>query len=339
MSLLVTHIDDDGKASAAIALREMFPFDVRPEAADIVYYNYWHTPIAPDHEFHEHEKVVIVDLSLDDWVFNLIKRAVEAGCQVVHVDHHVTTQEYINAMTPDDKAIYDKVYAVYHTKFSATMLCWIWSCAHQDERDSIKDTIVNIIDFSEDWKLLVFYPGQGEKERVYKIPDVVRYVDDWDIWRFDIQQTKAFHYGFNTELNKNPDSKLWDELIYNYNAPIIVQKKYLEPGQAIEKNLESEYAILRKMAFETMIPLPRFEALSCIAINGISNSFAFGDLLNTYDVAVLFHYDGPQGNWKYSIYSRDTPDSVDVSKIAEAFDGGGHPHAAGFRTKKNIFDI
>lgn len=337
MSILVTHIDDDGKASAAIALREMFPFDVRPEAADIVYYNYWHTPIAPDHEFHEHEKVVIVDLSLDDWVFNLIKRAVEAGCQVVHVDHHATTQQYIEQFTPEQATIYDNVETIFSTKFSATMLCWIWSCAHPEEREKFDETMHSVIDFSEDWKLLVFYPGQGEKERIYKIPDVVRYVDDWDIWRFDIQQTKAFHYGFNTELDKNPDAKLWDELIYNYNAPIIIQKKYLEPGQAIEKNLESEYAILRKMAFEATIP--RFESISCIAINGISNSFAFGDLLNAYDVAVLFHYDGPQGNWKYSIYSKNTPDGVDVSKIAEAFDGGGHPHAAGFRTKKNIFDI
>ena len=333
MSLLVTHIDDDGKASAAIALREMFPFDRRPEAADIVYYNYWHTPIAPDHEFHENENVVIVDLSLDDWVFNLIKRAVEAGSQVVHIDHHATTQEYINAMTPDDKAIYDNVCTVYHTKFSATMLCWIWSCAHQDERDSIEDTIANIIDFSEDWKLLVFNPGKGDKERVYKIPDVVRYVDDWDIWRFDIKETKAFHYGFNTELDKNPDSKLWDELLYNFNAPIIVNKRYLEPGHAIEKNLESEYAMLRKMSFETKIP--GFENLSCIAINGLSNSFAFGDLLQTYDVAVLFHYDGPQANWKYSVYSK--ADGVDVSDIAESFGGGGHQHAGGFRTEKNIF--
>lgn len=333
MSLLVTHIDDDGKASAAIALREMFPFDVRPEAADIVYYNYWHTPIAPDHEFHENEKVVIVDLSLDDWVFNLIKRAVEAGSQVVHVDHHATTQQYIEQFTPEQKTIYDNVETIFSTKFSATMLCWIWSCAHQDERDSIGDTIANIIDFSEDWKLLVFYPGQGDKERVYKIPDVVRYVDDWDIWRFDIKETKAFHYGFNTELDKNPDSKLWDELLYNYNAPIIVNKRYLEPGQAIEKNLESEYAMLRKMSFETKIP--GFENLSCIAINGLSNSFAFGDLLQAYDVAVLFHYDGPQANWKYSIYSK--ADGVDVSDIAESFGGGGHPHAAGFRTEKNIF--
>ena len=337
MSLLVTHIDDDGKASAAIALREMFPFDVRPEAADIVYYNYWHTPIAPDHEFHEHEKVVIVDLSLDDWVFNLIKRAVEAGCQVIHVDHHVTTQQYIEQFTPEQKTIYDNVKTIFSTKFSATMLCWIWSCAHPEEREKFDETMHSVIDFSEDWKLLVFYPGQGEKERIYKIPDVVRYVDDWDIWRFDIQQTKAFHYGFNTELAKNPDAKLWDELMYNYNAPIIVQKKYLEPGQAIEKNLESEYAMLRKMSFEAKIP--GFENLSCIVINGLSNSFAFGDLLQAYDVAVIFHYDGPQANWKYSIYSRDTSDSIDVSKIAEAFDGGGHPHAAGFRTKKNIFDI
>lgn len=333
MSLLVTHIDDDGKASAAIALRELFPFDVRPEAADIVYYNYWHTPIAPDHEFHENEKVVIVDLSLDDWVFNLIKRAVAAGSQVVHIDHHATTQEYIDAMTPDDKAIYDKVRTVYHTKFSATMLCWIWSCAHQDERDSIDNTIANIIDFSEDWKLLVFNPGQGDKERVYKIPDVVRYVDDWDIWRFDIKETKAFHYGFNTELDKNPDSKLWDELLYNYNAPIIVNKRYLEPGHAIEKNLESEYVMLRKMSFEAKIP--GFENLTCIVINGLSNSFAFGDLLQAYDVAVIFHYDGPQANWKYSIYSK--ADGVDVSDIAESFGGGGHPHASGFRTEKNIF--
>ena len=335
MSLLVTHIDDDGKAAAAIAYREMFKLDERPCLEDIVYYNYQHQVIAPDHVFHEHETVVIVDLSLDEWIFDLVRRAVEAGCEVIHIDHHATTLAEMEQLTQAGKAIYEKVKTFFHPKFSAAMLCWIWVSAHPEEREDILDTVATVIDFSADWSLLVFHPGQGANERIYRVPDVVRYIDDWDIWRFDIKDTKPFHYGFNLELDKSPDSKLWDELLYNYNAPIIVGKKYLEPGRAIMAFYETQYSMLRTFAFETKIP--GYENLSCIATNGHSNSFAFGDLMDTYDVCVLFYYDGSNRNWKYSIYSKDTDDSVDVSKIAESFGGGGHPHASGFRTDELIF--
>lgn len=333
MSLLITHIDDDGKAAAAIAYREMFPFDLRPTPEDIIFYNYQDTPICPDRGFFAGEKVVLVDISINDHIFDLVKRAVDAGCQVIHIDHHETTTKFIDNITPEQKAVYNKVYTFFHQAFSATMLCWIWASAHPDERADIYNTVANVIDFSADWTLLAFYPGT-DKERVYRIPDVVRYVNDWDIWKFEIADTKAFHYGFDLELEKNPDAKLWDELIYNPMATMIIGKKYLEPGRIIEKCKESEYAMLRRKAFDAKIP--GYDNLSCIAINGISSSFAFGDMIDTYDVAVLFHYDGPDHTWKYSIYSGENSE-VDVSTIAKFFGGGGHKHASGFRTGSCIF--
>ena len=329
MSVLLTHIDDDGKCAAAIAYREMFTINERPE--DTLFYNYQDEPILPEYEFLEKEKVVITDLSINDRIMDFVKRAFEAGCEVYHVDHHATTIVKSNSFTEEEKAIYDKVHTFFSAKFSATMLMWIWACANAEERADI-NTIWEKIDFTEVNSHIGFNP-EKPNERVYRIPDVVRFIDDWDLWKFEHPETKPFHYGFEMELAKMANSPLWDELLYNFNAPIIVTKRYLDPGRAIEGYLQSEYAMLRRQAFDATIP--GFEDLTCIAINGLSNSFAFGELIEQYDVCVLFHFDGTTKDWKYSIYSKDG--GVDVSEIAKAFGGGGHEHASGFRTQILIF--
>lgn len=331
MSILLTHIDDDGKCSAAIAYREMFTIDERP--MEITYYNYQDSPILPDYEFHEGEKVIITDLSINDHIMNFVKRAVEAGCRVSHIDHHTTTITKRDTFSDEERAIYDKVYTFFSVKFSATMLMWIWACANKEEREHI-ESIWDKIDFTENYSHLGFYP-EKPNERIYKIPDVIRYVDDYDIWRHDLKDTIAFHYGFDSEMDKQPDSKLWDELLYNEYASVIVAKRYNEPGFAVWKAIQSDNTKLRKSGFETKIPGYDYR---CFAVNGRGNSFVFEGILEEYDVCIIFYYDGTTKSWKYSAYSSNI-NGPDVSVISKSFGGGGHVHAAGFRTKDLIFDI
>ena len=47
-----------------------------------------------------------------------------------------------------------------------------------------------------------------------------------------------------------------------------------------------------------------------------------------------FSFNGRNGTWKYSMYSK----TVDVSNIAKKYGGGGHKGAAGFNMDKLIFE-
>ena len=54
----------------------------------------------------------------------------------------------------------------------------------------------------------------------------------------------------------------------------------------------------------------------------------------SYDILMPFSFNGRNGTWTYSMYSK----TVDVSEIAKKYGGGGHKGAAGFNTNRLIFE-
>lgn len=73
----------------------------------------------------------------------------------------------------------------------------------------------------------------------------------------------------------------------------------------------------------------KWEGHDTIAVNSSDKgSMLFGDLINDYDVAMVFKYDGKKDNWVVGVYSAK---GVDVSLLARKYGGGGHAGAAGFQ--------
>ena len=63
----------------------------------------------------------------------------------------------------------------------------------------------------------------------------------------------------------------------------------------------------------------------------------FGDLINEYDIAMLWNYDGSINAYTYSLYT--VKDNIDTSLISQWYGGGGHPKASGFQNDYDPFTL
>lgn len=320
------HTDDDGQCAAAIVCRELV--NVFEPITDKDFIPYSHTGEIDEVEFKEFEHVYIVDLALDDVIFNkVIRPAVEAGAKVVHIDHHQTTIDYMESMFNEEKSIIDNVTTFYKIGLSATMLTWVYSLMNDDER---KNPCAVLFDFTDNFTHVGFNVGKNNM-REYHIPDVIRFIDDNDVWRHDLDNTKYFSLGFQMEEDKTPTAKVWDNLIYSSNSretyAYVNNGKLLWDYQTIQNNRNMENA------FESNV-----FGVKCLCLNGYGNSRIFGDRFDEYPMVCRFNYDGSINKWKYSLYSSEKySESADVSVIAKSYGGGGHRHAAAFMADEFIF--
>lgn len=326
--LVLHHTDNDGFCSAALAKNYLvLAYDVPVESDFITYYHGGQNPLDKlSRPIREGEIVYVLDLGLDDVIFDFIAMCLSNGAKVVHIDHHKTTAEYIEQMSDVKKQIYSNVTQFFETAVSATLLTYAYAMFNDEER-----TNPNNVDFgtNSDYSKMLIWANTA-KERIYHIPLVVRYVDDFDVWRFALDDTKAFNYGFESaEYRRNPYGKEWNKLIY---GDVDVIPRIIERGRVIYDDRHSKYKDNLKYAFETTI-----NGIRCLALNSTAGtSEAFLNKIDQYPMCVLFFYNGAINKWKFEFRSGDR--GMDVSTIAKSFGGGGHFHAAGCTTNALIFD-
>lgn len=320
------HTDDDGQCAAAIVYRELRNIFEPVADDDIIPYS--HTGEIATVEFKIIEHVYIVDLSLDDTIFNkVIKPAVNAGSTVVHIDHHQTTLDYIKSMTDEDRSIMDKVKMFYKIGLSGTMLTWVYALMNEDERMNPSEVL---FDFTDGFTHVAFNVGKNNM-REYNIPDVIRFIDDNDVWRHELDDTKYFSLGFQMEEDKTPTAKVWDNLIYSSNSRETYA--YVNNGKLLWDYQTAQNNRNMRNAFESDV-----FGVKCLCLNGYGNSRIFGDKFDEYPMVCRFNYDGSANKWRYSLFSSEKySEPTDVSVIAKTYGGGGHRHAAGFVTDEFIF--
>ena len=95
----VHHFDADGRGAAAIVRFEFHSeFDMIPTPEMFVEYN--HNGIIDikdeDFFFQSNQTVYFVDLAADPTIMNTMKKAIEHGCKVVHIDHHISGKKFID---------------------------------------------------------------------------------------------------------------------------------------------------------------------------------------------------------------------------------------------------
>jgi oligoribonuclease NrnB/cAMP/cGMP phosphodiesterase (DHH superfamily) len=155
-------------------------------------------------------------------------------------------------------------------------------------------------------------------------PEVTKLVDDYDMWKFSYVETRDFEAGFRL-MPHGPEDYIWKRLCIDRDIELM--HRIVEQGAVI--------LCYRKQLMEDLIQTHGFESEldghSCFCFNqaGVS-SFDFESVdTKKYDVLVGFVRN--KDSYNYSL--RAGKDSVDVSEIAEKYGGGGHPGAAGFRSK------
>lgn len=150
------------------------------------------------------------------------------------------------------------------------------------------------------------------------IPKYVQLVSDYDTWGHKMPDSDAFKLGIDRYKNDVFDN-VWERLD---ESSLISYKDIIIEGYTIKSYIDRDNeSYLNSYGFESEI-----DGVTVYAVNKSSNSWIFGDLINSYPAVVVFVFNGSR--WKYSIFSSDK--GADCQKIAENHGGGGHKHAAGF---------
>jgi oligoribonuclease NrnB/cAMP/cGMP phosphodiesterase (DHH superfamily) len=159
------------------------------------------------------------------------------------------------------------------------------------------------------------------------IPQAVKFLGRYDVWDLKAHvDVMPFQLGMQAQAHTNPidpESEAFWTLAFNSSEEFITSR-VLE-GKSITSYREAQYKMYQQHAHEIV-----FEEYSWIAINTQKvGSHAFEgiyDPLRHYGCVAYFR--GGSGNWIVSLYSPDA--SADLSVIAKAYGGGGHPSACGF---------
>lgn len=154
-------------------------------------------------------------------------------------------------------------------------------------------------------------------------PWLVDYVEDRDLWKFSLMQSKEVNAWVGAQPRENFDSwtHLWKEGV----------DTSADRGMAVLMFVNSYVQNMSKQARMT-----EFEGAQVPVVNApyINTSELVGYLSLSHPFAVGW-FMRSDGKYVYSL--RSSPTGVDVSAIAKKYGGGGHEHSAGFQLDTFIF--
>lgn len=176
-----------------------------------------------------------------------------------------------------------------------------------------------------------FYPVQP-------VPLLFQYVEDRDLWKFQLKDSKIITEGMYNILSFD-NFNIWGEFIKD--EKLFIKRCYDLGSALVEINERKNNDMIDKGKIITIDGYKVFHVNTMENISTLGSTICQmvdtnGDLL--VDYALIWHYNAAEELFKCSLRSNAKTD-VDVSKIAKGFNpnGGGHKNAAGF-TCKNLFD-
>lgn len=156
------------------------------------------------------------------------------------------------------------------------------------------------------------------------IPRLLRHIEDMDLWKFKIPNTKELLASLYTYGLIFP---LWEKIADDFENPK-TRKKYLEEGKAIIKYQNKIVEEIAENAEEVI-----FENHKAFAVNSSILASQIGHFIvnNKKALGIIWRYE----NGKL-LFSLRSDGKIDVSRLAKKFGGGGHKAASGFDLKSNI---
>lgn len=342
--IILTHTDADGHLAGHIAAN----YTTKDPFTDPLVYYYNHHGLPEElttltDDIIKDSTVYITDLSICDEIKELITNFIDKGCDhIVHIDHHTTSMTWLE--TEEAADFISKCEGHYipfiDSKVSAAYLCWVWSFARskpevQKKMDEVGyRNMTKVWDFSDDRCFFKFniYETEEEYENAdeYRVPDIVRYVSDNDIWEHKFPQSKQFatYYSFLDKTNKGIFARTWTD---TFNNPRKLSEFCTEGQRIFQMEQTRSNEIREKIGYEY-----NFKGIDFYVMNeSLGNSTIFGDEYYKHDAVCKWSYDGKE--FTYTMYCEPSKAGIDLSKIAEEYGGGGHAGAAGFHTTEFLF--
>jgi hypothetical protein len=327
------------------------------QPTDFIEYNYNGDLEKRYPELHENEIVYIVDISMCKSVHAFIDYCIEHGAIVVHIDHHDSGiryyEEHKEAFATHEAN--EKYIPFMKNGISGAMLTWIYSDIFTDENRKNPNSVKFEFD-DDDLRrrcCLVDNEGcpidkKGEKintERLITlVPDALRFIDDNDIWKHKIVETRAFCAGFGLSESKHPLNHVWDSLFDETDPKeqAVFMENLINNGTVIIKYKELTDARNLSNGFYANV-----NGVNVCFLNAIAgNSLIFQDMYDNSDAVCKFNFDGTK--WWYTFYS-DEATGANCNALIQylvktygeecgALSYGGHIHAAGCTFTKNFVD-
>ena len=164
----------------------------------------------------------------------------------------------------------------------------------------------------------------GSKPYGKKIPKLLLYVEDVDIWKFKLKNTREIISALSVY---GMDFKVWDKLAKDMERSG-VRKGIIDQGRAI---LKFKQRIIEEMVLGAeRVEFEGYESLVSSCPTTIHSELGNALVKKLPPLGIVYRKKGDQ--LKVSLRSDGT---VDVSKIAQKYGGGGHKAAAGFQISAN----
>lgn len=248
--------------------------------------------------------VLIVDFS---YKADTLRAMGKHALSVIILDHHKTAQADLAEWAIEDVA------GEFWAGDNPLKLVW-------KNDDYVGQPIAALFDMAKSGARLAWeFCHEGEP------PLLSRLIEDRDLWRFTLPETKPF----NVWLRCEPfDFEQWELIAQQLNDGRDCER-ILSEANAMQRFFEQKVAEIGRLARSGLIDDHEVPLCNCPPMFA---SEVGHWLLDQFPNAPFVACYSDQGSSRgYSLRSRD--DRVDVSAVASKFGGGGHRNAAGFGFK------
>ena len=297
--LIIHHNDMDGRLAAAIAGHIHVT-----EPCEFVETDYHEPP--PWDKIDDHEDIWILDFSYSPKGMDRIYNTTD---NMVWIDHHITAIER-------------------QAKFDAEINSGLSGPGY----DGIREVGKCAARLTWDYVQALLPHSAQESYKPQPAPKVVQYVEDYDLWKFEMPETMKFHFGLLAG-NTAPPGPLWRQLIGSVEnteflyAILVAGKTVMEyQRQEIAPRIYENSWVEQHNGFNVMM------------VNWPRNPFAVDEAAEFYrhlgkpiHAIVSYSQLGLKLDWKVSFYSKD--ERIEANVVAELNGGGGHKGAAGWITE------
>ena len=153
-------------------------------------------------------------------------------------------------------------------------------------------------------------------------PLSVALIEDRDLWKFNLDNTKEFHEWFSLNVF-GPEDEFWDKALESDTRDLMID--VIRDGKLLLKSKEKsiKYLVEKKGYFGTIKSYPAF------FVNSPMYQSEIGEYVYTRSkdpiVVVIYNYID-----EAEVICSLRSDKINVRDIAETYNGGGHDNAAGF---------
>lgn len=190
---------------------------------------------------------------------------------------------------------------------------------HASSEREIKTAPEYIFDLKHSGSVLVwkyFHPGK-------KIPKLLLYAEDEDLWKFKLPHTKAIFAGIDLT---GFEFKKWNRIAKEIENP--KARKDMERKGTFVLNFQNN--LVRQIAQNAEVV--EFEGITTLAVNSPVLESDLGHYLYEKLPPMGIVWRRKNGKITFSLRSNG---KIDVAKLAGKYGGGGHPASAGFAIKAN----